>query len=577
MTITLEPATIENFKAVDSVTIPLSPGLTVLVGQNSSGKSSILQALHWACRCVAHPKVVKNQSRSIDVNEFDYFPTQSIRAVGHNKLLRQIRKENEEVSVRVRFKHYAGGSRDLSESLITIGHGNNEVLKVNLKDENGSSVNEIFYRELTNAKRLFSTYIPGLAGISPFEEKRSSVPVLRQAASGDANTVLRNILVMIDSHPDEKNVNLEKLSNLCSRVLGPTEVRVNFEDSKDFRISAVLRTESMMNGHWVPLEMAGTGVLQCIQIFAYILLYNPMLLLIDEPDAHLHPDRQEGLVQVLSEITELKEISVVMTTHSPNVVRALPPSCNLIWLREGKVVTGEEDVVRKRMGWGLLDKSILLISEDNKTVILKSIIEQWPDISRAIAIWPVNGHSQLPNLESCKTLLNITGMKCLVLHRDSDFMTPDEKNRLIEKYRHSNISLWMTEFSDIEAEFLDPKKVALLYGLDQEEVEKIYVEIENENEQDFLDTFGRKRQLIAEDRRIYSDRKHAPGAGTAKNTIPKGPYGIGHFPGKDFASRLKQKLNARKLDAGKLLRAREYKDFISPSLYDLLCNMRTNS
>jgi predicted ATP-dependent endonuclease of OLD family len=37
-----------------------------------------------------------------------------------------------------------------------------------------------------------------------------------------------------------------------------------------------------------------------IQIFAYLLLFEPKVILIDEPDAHLHPDKQERLFEALS-------------------------------------------------------------------------------------------------------------------------------------------------------------------------------------------------------------------------------------------------------------------------------------
>lgn len=41
--------------------------------------------------------------------------------------------------------------------------------------------------------------------------------------------------------------------------------------------------------------MVGTGFLQVAQIFAYLLHFKPKLLLIDEPDSHLHPGTQERL------------------------------------------------------------------------------------------------------------------------------------------------------------------------------------------------------------------------------------------------------------------------------------------
>ncbi len=47
----------------------------------------------------------------------------------------------------------------------------------------------------------------------------------------------------------------------------------------------------------------------------------------------------------------------------------------------------------------------------------------------------------------------MTGMQKIIIHRDGDFMTPEERNRLEEKYNSEDIHLWITDDSDIEAFF----------------------------------------------------------------------------------------------------------------------------
>lgn len=213
----LTSVTIENFKAIQRAKIPISSGLTVLVGQNSAGKSSVLQAIHWSCRCVANPKIQRNQTRSLSVYDFDFYPTPNIRSVGNNRELRQKRGDAQEVSVKVSYLHSTESSSAPVTSIVRIGQGNNEAVKVDLSED---AVHEDFYRLLIDQARPFSAYIPGLAGVPLTEEKRSRQPITRQAASGDANTVLRNILLLIKDDP-RADVSLEKLSEHCSSVLGP--------------------------------------------------------------------------------------------------------------------------------------------------------------------------------------------------------------------------------------------------------------------------------------------------------------------------------------------------------------------
>lgn len=531
----LKAITVENFKAVKSAEIPLIDGLTVLVGENSSGKSSILQAIHWACRCIVHPRVQRNQSRSIAANEFDYYPTEQVRKVGHNKELRQRRGDTKEINVVVTF--YTKQGNDINESIIPISQGNNEVIKIDLT---GQEFNNKLYELLADQDNPFSTYIPGLAGIPLSEEKRSRLPVLRQAASGDANTVLRNILLQIKESND-KDVSLAELARLCSQVLGDIDINVTFTDGRDFVIQSSIRTSDMDSNFYTPLEMAGTGVLQCIQIFSYILLYKPKLLLIDEPDAHLHPSRQERLVQVLSYVAKEYNISVIMTTHSPNVVRALPQNSKLIWMKSGEI-HGHGDEVRQQMGWGVLDKSVILITEDQKPEELRTIIKQWPHIERNTVLWPMNGHRTLPSPEACESLLAMTGVKKIVLHRDGDFMTPAEKDRLTKKYKHPRISLWITDYSDIESYFLDPSRISRVSGLDIGTISRLYEEIEQENADEFENLFAAKRQEIAENKHLYAKRDDSPRIATARGQIDHGPNRFGIMHGKEFSKKLKLKL-----------------------------------
>lgn len=547
MAFCLRAAEIENFKAISEARIPLQSGLTALVGQNNSGKSSVLQALHWACRCVAHPKVQKNQSRRLPAHEFDFYPTEKTKLVGHNKELRQGRSGNPEISVRVTFEHTKEDGTEFVQSSIPIRQGNNDVVNVDLKNE---VIEHNFYMMLKNNEKLFSSYIPGLAGIPLFEERRARLPVLRQAASGDANTVLRNILAQIkDDKRDE--ISLVRLSEYCSRVLGNIDIQVDFDESTDFIINSRIRTAEMENNHWVPLELAGTGVLQCIQIFAYIVLYQPYLLLIDEPDSHLHPDRQERLVANLAELAEELGIAILLTTHSPNVIRALPNHCETVWMRGGQVEENSS-IVRSKMGWGILDKKIILITEDANCRELYFILSQWPEIERITAVWPVGGHNALPSRSACESLLAMTQAECIVVHRDGDFMTADERHRLQERYHHDKIRLWITDESDIEALFLAPERISVIYNFNCGFVNQMYEQIKQENSIEFENAFHSKRQLIAEDKRLYNRRDDAPQVATARVHIPQGESGLGYIHGKKFAKRLREKINESGLDSHKI-------------------------
>jgi hypothetical protein len=69
----LESITVTGFKAVKVATIPLD-SVTILVGPNGCGKSSVLQAIHWAARAASYV-LPKNTKEMISFERLDYVPS----------------------------------------------------------------------------------------------------------------------------------------------------------------------------------------------------------------------------------------------------------------------------------------------------------------------------------------------------------------------------------------------------------------------------------------------------------------------------------------------------------------------
>lgn len=71
---------------------------------------------------------------------------------------------------------------------------------------------------------------------------------------------------------------------------------------------------------------AGSGEFAVVRLVSDILLAKPKsLILLDEPEVSLHPGAQDRLVQFLFEQIKLKKHQVVVSTHSPGIIRHLPP------------------------------------------------------------------------------------------------------------------------------------------------------------------------------------------------------------------------------------------------------------
>jgi len=463
----LRQVTIRNFKAIEETSLDLAD-FNVIVGANGSGKSSVLQALHWMLQSATHRQVRPRKDGGETISERDalYMPTRQYRNAGHGQ---EYGNKVGWPQLDLEMAADCGGDEHL-EAKTWLKSGRNEGIKVGLPAENE------LIQKIRAEKREISAYIPGLAGISLEEEKRAPVIVRRQAAAGDANTVLRNILHLMQQREGGEIDDLKRLQSFVSRVMGDLTLKVEFDENTHTHIVAEFQTAEMQQAdpkRFKPLELAGIGFLQVIQIFAYLIYFRPVLLLVDEPDAHLHPSTQEKLINVLAEAAREFDTQVILTTHSPSVVRALPADARVIWMRDGKVDPKGDTTGRQMMGWGLLDKRILLLTEDSDPSYLRRLLSQWPDLERVVAIWPMNGSSKLLDPERSSSLQSLFGnsMK-IVLHRDRDFMMPDEAKIFEEAYRNEDVDIWLTRLSDIESYWCDPGVIAAHFCIDHDNAEE---------------------------------------------------------------------------------------------------------
>nr|WP_255460799.1 AAA family ATPase [Novosphingobium sp. ERN07] len=314
---------------------------------------------------------------------------------------------------------------------------------------------ELVRPQFRGVETFFSGFIPGISGIPNVEQKNSKRVVLKACSFGDSNVYLRNALDLL---PPES---LAQIENWLNPLLGSIKLKVSFDEAKDFDIHA----EAEIDGLSMPLELLGTGFLQLIQIFCYILLFKPKILLVDEPDIHLHPSVQEKLALSLLEIARAQGIKIIMTTHSPFIVRGAPADTNVIWLADGEKKTDDRSVVELALGWGAFGKKVIVVSEDAKNDFLKKLIRQWPEIDRAVTVLPGRGYQHLLSKSEAIELRASLGNKFKVLvHRDRDSLTDAEVLALKADYESEGIRLWVTDQSDLEAEFCDSAFLSSLTG-----------------------------------------------------------------------------------------------------------------
>lgn len=463
----IKQISVSNFMRIgDRVNIGLGP-VTVIVGSNGSGKSSFLKAIHWSVRCAT----LKDRNNNTSLENMDYTPSKEYLQLGHKKRI-QNGESSEKICVHFLNDHD-------QETTITINAARN--------DAGAKSRIDGVMAESLLSESPQTAYIPGLAGLAETETLLATPVLHRRAASGVGGSVLRHILLELVGGSEGTGNDfkeLKELGNWVGKVIPDVQFWVKFDRLRDINIKAEFLMPDMLSegGNRAqsrkPLEMAGTGFLQIVQIFAYLLKFKPKLLLIDEPDAHLHPGTQELLINTIEEAADyFPETQFILTTHSPSLVRSCSETTRVWWMDQGKVKLEDENAVRQRMGWGALDKEVILFTEDEKTTYLKSIIAQWPHIDRKVLIWPTFGSSGLPHGSALTKLRSSLGVAVMV-HRDRDFMSESDVAAWVEKrgYVEHQIPFWLPQSSDIEAEFCNAHHISEILSISTDDAEQLLEE-----------------------------------------------------------------------------------------------------
>ncbi len=489
----LDEIRVTKFKRIDDIRIDISD-LNILVGSNGSGKSSILQALHLASCLMRQADRIRPSSTSmVRVVDLDYLPSDEYWRLGHGADWGNV---STSPSSSVVFS-FSDGEGATSNASMTMRSARNAGISVQ-----GSLPDEI-RGQFRGENTFFSGFIPGISGIPNVEAKNARRAVLKACSFGDSNVYLRNALSLLT---DEQ---IARIQDWLLPLLGEMKIKVSFDEYKDLNISA----EAEIKGSVVPLELLGTGYLQLIQIFCYVLLFKPKILLVDEPDIHLHPTVQEALPEVLAGIADSQNLKIVLSTHSPFIVRGAPVTANVVWLDGGAKISSDRSLVELALGWGAFGKKVIIATEDAKNDHLKKLVKQWPEIDRMVTVLPGRGYKHLLKKDEAEELRQALGAKFKILvHRDRDSLTDQETADLMASYASAGVHLWFTDQSDLEAEFCSPSFISSLTGETIEQCEQWLSEVLQSNSTQIAQQFAGQRQA-------HNQELYAQGGSPTNNAV----------------------------------------------------------
>lgn len=354
---------IENFRMYgegeQALVIPLRPGLTALVGENDSGKTTVIDALRFA----------------LGTTDQDWFRLEDS----------DFHQGNTKKGIRIICKFENLSPQDLRTFVEYLTYGDsakNEppFLCINwMAEDTGTAPKGRPFRrvELRSGKKgdgptlspevkemLRATYLRPLrdaeSALSAGRGSRLSQVLQRTGNIKDGNDYDPN------TTPNPNSLNVRGIGAFANKLLenqkGIVETRKNIdahltklalhgdalkssikvsEASPDNQLRQLLeKLDLNLNDGNIAEGKLGLGSNNLLFMACELLLLaqengGSKLLLIEEPEAHLHTQRQLRVMKYLQEQAEKNGVQIIVTTHSPNLASAINLD-NMVMIQNGQ-------------------------------------------------------------------------------------------------------------------------------------------------------------------------------------------------------------------------------------------------
>lgn len=509
----IEKVCLTSFKKFTDTEFNLLPdGLTFLAGGNNSGKSTLLQALAvWEfCKTVLRmergPESLcdgyARQGLGISDDEFSPVAVASLKHMWTN-LRTQVpgTKDGYSLAVKCQWNDAGGISKHLQISLALT----NDRLFIK-----AGSTNLALEDEIPSV-----AYLPPFAGMDTKERPMSVAERRAMIGRGLAGGVIRNFLSDMHRTNEEKRKKLKegrtKIKNsdlarlrendpweILQRYLGEnfktqlsvqpfnelyhTHIRIDTikgeYDGNTFKRFVGFKARDLMS--------EGSGFLQMLSVYTLALSPETEVVLLDEPDAHLHTSLQYQLIERLEGSSIDFNKQILIATHSTEILRHAEFS-RIMQVKGtgGKYLTEADQKVGLFVGLGSeyspkLDPlrkhgRMLIVENLSDERLLKAwavvVGKQWP---KNLVTWPwPNGSKQRKQLYT-QLKTEIANLKAIsIVDRDDIASNCVDKTTLRDKANSSpdpNLLLRVWARRHIENYLLCPAAVARASGVPEVDV-----------------------------------------------------------------------------------------------------------
>ena len=307
---------IRRFRGFKDFTVDVAK-FTNFVGQNSRGKTTILQAVQFAFDTVNRARLNSNNNASclqFDSNQDITRLTLTDReAIWHDKDTSQpfeieLIFDN---SYRLHLQNPAAGQASLS-----IFQG----------DEPIPASNGPEWTELGEVAAIGAVYIPPIGATSGLENWQSFPQYEMAMTKGLHSEIWRNSLYW--QYNDGNKVAFDDAVSMVKQYVPVEEIKPP-RQGHEHQPSVVV--EYIENGKTYDIGLSGSGMRSLLNLATVLMLTKSRIVMLDEPDAHLHSSLQKAVARMVQDFAYDHDIQVLVATHAPDFISECDVE-SIIWV-----------------------------------------------------------------------------------------------------------------------------------------------------------------------------------------------------------------------------------------------------
>jgi AAA ATPase domain len=365
---------LHNFRGFAELAAELRP-ITVVIGPNSAGKTTLLHAIRIASQLLE--RVLPNSTPRVESQDGEPWiqVTSSELLLDHTELLplvdwRSLFRDNavgEGVFLRIRL--FFDADDPIEQLTVALHCARNAQLKLAVGVRAAKALELVEglpkqpkrlvtdrLREYLQGHMPRAVLVPSFYGVVRQEEYRTQAVVDRLLGAGDQSHIVRNLVTRLN------NDEIERIDRFLNQALRTRVVRRTATSEVD-RCTALDVGFRDDNGI-LELSAAGAGLINVIALFAALERHGnearsrPLIYLLDEPEAHLHPRLQGEMAHWVSTLV-VKQFGaqVMMATHAVEIINRLAMREDAILLRVDRssqsatVLRGQPEIVAELESW----------------------------------------------------------------------------------------------------------------------------------------------------------------------------------------------------------------------------------